>query len=173
MIGTTSFTTASRLRERTLDQQQTTETARFIAETLTRDIRSATGRKTATGYAPAPYEFVQSGTVQLLPTDGLLTSTALRTFRFDPTRGVSGGLAERLYEFSAQKGQLTVSKDGGEPQSLLPTGLTIKDVRFEGLSHTVVGLRSQPFVRFQFTLVSSATGNTQTIRTAVTSREIQ
>ncbi len=173
MIATGSFTTASRIRERTLDQQQTTETARFIAETLARDIRSATGQKRVTGYSPAPYEFVQGGTVQLLPKDGLVTSTGLRTFRFDPSAGSSGGLVERFYELGAETKQLTVRKDGAAPQSLVPSGFTVTELRFEGLSHAVFGLRSQPFVRFRFTVVSSATGNSQTIQTAVSSRETQ
>lgn len=173
MIGTSSFTTASRLRERTLDQQQTTETARFIAETIARDVRSATGQKGASGYGPYPFEFVQQGNVKKIPTDGLIQTSGLRTYRFDASKGMSGGLVERLYEFSADNGQMTVRRDGGDPQSLLPDGFSIKDVSFEGLSHNVVGLLSQPFVRFQLTVVSKATGNTQTIRTAVASREVQ
>lgn len=175
MIGTSSFTTASRLRERTLDQQQTTETARFIAETLTRDIRSATGQRTATGYAPSPFQVVQNSVVQLLPTNGLLTGNALRTCRFDATTSGSclGGLVERLYEFNASTGQLTVRKNMGDPESLVPAGYSVKDVSFQGLSHNVSGLRSQPFVHFQLTVVSTATGNTQTIQTSVASRELQ
>lgn len=175
MIGTGSFTSASRLRERTLDQQQTTETARFLAETIARDVRSATGKRTGAGYEPSPFQFIQNGAVQLLPTNGLLTGNALRTCRFDASASGSclGGLVERLYEFNSSTGQLTVRKNMGDPESLLPTGFTVKDVTFQGISHNVTDLRSQPFVHFKLTVVSTATGNSQTIQTSVASRELQ
>jgi len=181
MIGTSSFTTASRLRERTLDQQQTTETARFIAETLARDIRSATGQRTtdgstsllacpAPGYLTTPYDFYKSGQITCALKNGLVEATGIETHEFDPALNA---VTKHLYEYSDTNKILTVRKNGGAPESLLPTGFTIKDVTFQGLSHGVSGLRSQPFVRFTLTVVSTATGNSQTIQTSVESRELR
>lgn len=43
IIATTSFTSINRINERIEDIRTTTQTANFILETLSRDIRSSTG----------------------------------------------------------------------------------------------------------------------------------
>lgn len=179
MIATTTFATASRLRERTRTQQQVTDTARFVAETLARDIRSATGSTTGTAacgaFAVCPFEILSGGNPVNRPDSfgGFSTGTGLRTNRFDAT--ADGGVLTRVYEFQPAAdgfGDLVVYK-GGEPAvSLLPTGFRVKDVVFRGLSHATPNLASQPFVQFEFSVIHAQSGVTQLIRSAVTSREL-
>lgn len=176
VIATASFTTAGRLRAATASQQATTETARFVAETLARDLRAATGRKEGASYAVYPYQFLVDGraTTQL-GASGMIETTALETNRFDPTVAAGGTVTTRRYEFKTTgdgRGSFTVTEGANAPSSLVPSEFDVRDVHFRGLSHAVPAIRSQPFVQFEFTVIHRASGATQTIRSSVASREL-
>ncbi|MBI4185439.1 hypothetical protein HY524_00100 [Candidatus Berkelbacteria bacterium] len=171
VIATGTFTTANRLRERTRDIQQTTETARFLLETIARDIRASTGTKVGTGYNPPPFDFLQSTTsLHALGSNGLLESSALKTVRFD---SLAAQTVERVYRFSvANGGDLVLQKGIAAAQSLVPDGFDVIDGHFRGVSHAVSPLRTQPFVQIELTVVHTQSGVKQTVRTLVTSREL-
>lgn len=171
VIGVSSFSSINRLNEQIVRTRRISQTGNFVMETLVRDIRSATGLKNSAGQFGVnfPFDFIPNpDTEQPATTSQLVPALKVRHCTFLPCD-------ERLYRLqplSDEADDLIVRQISGSG-SLLPAGIGIKDLEFNGISHQQ-STTVQPYVTIKFTLVDLETLGTdapteQTFQTTVTS----
>ena len=192
IIGTATFTTANRIREKTEAITLTTETARSVAESISRDLRAATGIRDVSGaFTILPFTLGQGRE----STTGLATGTLLQTVRFDGNVGDQGEtvvhdyfvdgdtpdtltLKVRARTFNGTPATLDIPVPDEEVTTLLPAQLVLAQNGFTvtGLTHgEATTLQKQPFAQLHLALRYVGdprnAGITQTVQTSVTSRE--
>ena len=180
VIGVSSFSNVNHINDQIQVTRNLSQTGNFVMETLARDIRTATGLWDPTSnsfHTDFPFDFI-SDPNNGMTTNGQISTTALKT-RTCPVQSsasnpcMAANLVTHIY-FLLEKADHTKSfvLDSAE-NSLLPSGINMKDISFTGLNHSSVTV--QPFVTIKFTLVDAlapdpaAPSAQQTFQTTVTS----
>lgn len=173
MIGTISFSSTSTKSEEVKHIQTTAQTARLIAEAISRDVRASTGEKAPDGtYLQYPFTLFSNNQKVTSLVLGVASGDALEIARYDPT---TQAIVTKKYAVTLNgNGEeiFSVSKNGGVAESLLPTGYSIQGVYFWAVTHELAADRFYPFVKFSFAVVHNESGTSQRISSAVATREL-
>lgn len=196
VIATATFATANRIRERTIAITLITETARSVTESITRDLRSATGIRSLNGSFRSGLEpFSLVGADPNCAT-GARTGTTLRAIRFEGDVGDNGQTVVHDYFVETAVDGTAMLKVlartyGGTPvtladpheqitTSLLPDGVGLASGGFaiEGVTHEPSCGQSpavQPFAQLKLGLNHVGDARNADVglatQTSVTSRE--
>jgi prepilin-type N-terminal cleavage/methylation domain-containing protein len=182
VIGVSSFSSINRVSEQIQVTRTLSQTGNFVMETLSRDIRSATGEKNPLGGGfgvDYPFDFVvDSADESALSGAGLITAHKIRTRRQGTNSCNPTSPIVKTYRLVSIPGtansDLTLQDGNGvclQSSSLLPANVQISNLTFVGLSHQSSST-VQPFVTIKFTLVDTSPGSQgsqQTFQTTVTS----
>lgn len=185
IIGTTTFTTANRIRERAEALNLTTNTARSVLESLAQDVRGATGLRTSNGaFLALPFVLADGRDER-----NLQSGPYLKTTRFNPGDGEQGETVVREYfleedqdgnqmlmvSIQTFRGAGLADELSRELVPLLPAGLTVSPGGFTVSGRTHEHGVAQAFAQFVVTVKYVGdprnAGLEQTVQTTVTSRE--
>jgi prepilin-type N-terminal cleavage/methylation domain-containing protein len=167
VIGIASFASINRINEKIATQRELAQTGNFVMETLTRDIRTATGVKLPDGtFSGNDYPFDFLNDLGVVDNSGTQMGS-LETLNCDSDQVAC---KTDIYKVKTISGSSFQTLFVNDVSPLLPDNVAIEDLTFTGFSHQQKLV--QPYVSIQFTLVADLKSDVptkQTFRTTVTS----